>query len=179
MTLSKVKGILLIIKLESQAEAWTVSIYCLIVSYLLLSLAGRGRHCRIDLLPLVSFLLLLFPSAWYSKSHHSRVWWEPFPMSDVIIGSKNSEDGGFGLHSNMELGSELVFSLPKRGQDLFAAKTGQGPAAFAALSPDQFRNASSRALVLRELPDGHLTNQQTWVYHWPLGDDSHFHKRLL
>ena len=82
-------------------------------------------------------------------------------MSDVIIGSKNSEDGGCGLHSNMELGSELVFSLPKRGQDLFAAKTGQGPAASAPLSPDQFRNASSRALVLTELPDGHLTNQQT------------------
>ena len=77
-------------------------------------------------------------------------------MSDVVIGSKNSEDGGFGLHSNTELGSELVFSLPKRGRDLFAAKTGRGPAAFAPLSPAYFRNASSCALVLSEMPGGHL-----------------------
>ena len=77
-------------------------------------------------------------------------------MSDVIIGSKNSEDGGFGLRNNIELGSVLVFSLPKRGQDLFAAKSGQGPAAFAPLSPAYFSNASSCALVLSEMPGGHL-----------------------
>lgn len=93
---------------------------------------------------IIPFPRALFSSAWYSGSHPSGAWWQPFPTSYFTIKeAKTPEKGDFGLHNGQQMGLELVSSLQKRKQEFFVAVTGQGPVLPTLLSPALFRVTAS------------------------------------